>query len=223
MTDELRAQVITSLKGTFSEKALNDMLEGMKKFEPAFQGEVWVVAEHSEGRITPSTFELLGKASELARSLEVKVGVALVGGQVESLTQELIHAGADRVYLIEHPLLAEHDPLACRKALVALIEEFKPQIVLYGATPQGRVLAPLVSYRLGCGLTADCTSLDIRDNTARPGRHPPADPARSGWKRDGHHLDGRFPSQMATARPGVMKRNPDGPTAPERSCAARWS
>jgi electron transfer flavoprotein alpha subunit len=212
MTDELRAQVITSLKGTFSEKALNDMLEGMKKFEPAFQGEVWVVAEHSEGRITPSTFELLGKASELARSLEVQVGVALVGGQVEALTQELIHAGADRVYMTEHPLLAEHDPLACRKALVALIEEFMPQIVLYGATPQGRVLAPLVSYRLGCGLTADCTSLDIRDNTRKGlvGILLQTRPALGGnVMATISTVDSR--SQMATARPGVMKRNPDDP------------
>ena len=213
MTDELRAQVVTSLKGTFSEKALDDMFEGMRKFEPAFKGEVWVVAEHSEGRITPSTFELLGKASELARSLEVKVGVALVGSQVEPLAQELIRAGADRVYLTEHPLLAEHDPLACRKALAALIEEFLPQIVLYGATPQGRVLAPLVSYRLGCGLTADCTSLDIRDSTRKGlvGILLQTRPALGGnVMATISTVDSR--SQMATARPGVMKRNPDDPS-----------
>ncbi len=212
MTEELKAQVVASLKGQLSEKALDDMFEGMKKFEPAFQGEVWVVAEHSESRISPSTFELLGKASDLARSLEVKVGAVLVGSEVEPLARDLIQAGADRVYLTEHPLLAEHDPLGCRKAVAALVEEFWPQIVLFGATPQGRVLAPLVSYRLGCGLTADCTSLDIRDNTRRGqvGILLQTRPALGGnVMATISTVNSR--SQMATARPGVMKRNPHDP------------
>jgi electron transfer flavoprotein alpha subunit len=141
------------------------------------------------------------------------VGAALVGSDVSHLAEELIYGGADCVYLTQHPLLADYDPLTSRKALAALIGEFWPQIVLYAATPQGRVLAPLVSYRLGCGLTADCTSLDIRDTTKKGlvGILLQTRPALGGnVMATISTVNSR--SQMATARPGVMKRLPEDRT-----------
>ena len=152
---------------SFQKKALEDMLAGMKATEPAFQGEVWVVAEHSDGVVHPATFELTGKARELADSLETKVGVCIAGENVAHMAEELIAAGADNVYAIEHELLEEFDPTAYRKAIADAIDKYVPQIVLYAATPQGRMLAPMVSYRTGCGLTADCTGLDIRDSSRK--------------------------------------------------------
>jgi electron transfer flavoprotein alpha subunit len=191
----------------FHAKALEDMIAGYKLVEPAFQGEVWVVAEHHDGVVHPATFELTGKARELADSLETKVGVCIAGHDVMRMAQELIAAGADNVYAVEHPLLEVFDPTAYRKAIADAIDKYVPQIVLYAATPQGRMLAPMVSYRTGCGLTADCTGLDIRD-TSRKGEVGlllQTRPALGGNVMATIRTKGSK-SQMATARPGVMKR-----------------
>ncbi|MBM4027990.1 MAG: electron transfer flavoprotein subunit beta, partial [Planctomycetes bacterium] len=166
--DEATQEKILAAVGTsFQKKALEDMLAGMKVVEPAFKGEVWVVAEHSDGVVHPATFELTGKARDLADSLETKVGVCIAGENVMHMAEELIAAGADSVYAIEHKLLREFDPTAYRKVISDAIDKYVPQIVLYAATPQGRMLAPMVSYRTGCGLTADCTGLDIRDSSRK--------------------------------------------------------
>ncbi len=207
--DESRAKVAEDLRAQVAGKALDELFDGMKLFNPTYQGEVWVVAEHSRGAIIPATFELVGKARDLADSLGVQVGVALVGKGVEGLVEELFYAGADRVYLAEHDVLENFDPLSYRKAVSAIVERHWPQIVLFAATPAGRVLAPMVSYRLGCGLTADCTSLEIRDRS-RKGEVAillQTRPALGGnvmatiCTKDSH-------AQMATMRPGVLVRPP---------------
>ena len=125
------------------------------------------------------------------------------------MAAELVAAGADNVYTIEHRLLAQFDPTAYRKAIADAIDKYVPQIVLYAATPQGRMLAPMVSYRTGCGLTADCTGLDIRDGS-RKGDIAlllQTRPALGGNVMATIRTKGSR-SQMATARPGVMKRLP---------------
>jgi electron transfer flavoprotein alpha subunit len=197
---------------SFHKKALEEMLEGYQHTKTTYTGDVWVCAETEQGRIHPSTFELVGKARHLADSLTVRCGVILAGYQVKSFAPELIAAGADDVYVIEHPMLAEFDPFSYRKAVAEVVAKYKPQIVLYGATPAGRVLAPMVSYRIGCGLTADCTGLDIRDNS-RKGQIAillQTRPALGGnvmatiCTKDSS-------CQMATARPGVMRRLPSDP------------
>jgi electron transfer flavoprotein alpha subunit len=125
----------------------------------------------------------------------------------------LIEAGADNVYVIEDKLLEVFDPTAYRKVISDAISTYWPQIVLYAATPQGRMLAPMISYRVGCGLTADCTGLDIRDSSRK------GDIALLLQTRPA--LGGNVmatirtknsQSQMATARPGVMKRIPVDPS-----------
>ena len=210
--DAAREKILAAAGDHFHKKALEDMLEGLKLAKPAFQGEVWVVAEHSDGVLHPATFELTGKAHELADSLETKVGVCIAGENVSHMAEELIAAGADNVYAIEHKLLKVFDPTAYRKAIADAIDKYVPQIVLYAATPQGRMLAPMVSYRTGCGLTADCTGLDIRD-TSRKGEVGlllQTRPALGGNVMATIRTK-NSKAQMATARPGVMKRIPADP------------
>jgi electron transfer flavoprotein alpha subunit len=205
----IKKKLLAAAGERFHRKALEDMLNGLQLTEPSFAGEVWVVAEHDSGAVHPATFELIGKARELADCLETQVGVCLAGHEVEPMTKELIAAGADNIYIIEDKLLSVFDPAAHRKAVADCISTYWPQIVLFGATARGRMLAPMVSYRVGCGLTADCTSFDIRDSS-RMGRIAillQTRPALGGnvmatiCTKDSR-------SQMATARPGVMKRLP---------------
>jgi electron transfer flavoprotein alpha subunit len=210
--DAAKAKIVEKAGGQFHAKALDDMIDGFKLSDPAFKGEVWVVAEHADGVVHPATFELTGKARELADSLETKVGVCIAGENVAHMAEELIAAGADSIYAIEHKLLKEFDPTAYRKAISDAIDKYVPQIVLYAATPQGRMLAPMVSYRTGCGLTADCTGLDIRDSSRKGdiGLLLQTRPALGGNVMATIRTK-NSKSQMATARPGVMKRLPADP------------
>lgn len=204
--DAARGKILKAAGEHFHEKALEDMINGLMLTEPAFHGEVWIVAEHSKGKVHPATFELIGKAHELANSLETKIGVCIAGHQIEPMAQELIAAGADNIYLVEDKLLEVFDPAAYRKAVADAIRSYWPQIVLYAATPQGRMLAPMVSYSLECGLTADCTGLDIRDSS-RKGEIAlllQTRPALGGNVMATIRTKSSM-SQMATARPGVMK------------------
>jgi len=213
LDDATKDKIVEKAGGAFHKKALDDMIAGLNLADPAFQGEVWVVAEHSgDGVIHPATFELTGKARELADSLETKVGVCIAGDNVAHMAEELIAAGADHIYAIEHKLLKEFDPTAYRKAVSDAIDKYVPQIVLYAATPQGRMLAPMVSYKTGCGLTADCTGLDIRDSSRKGdiGLLLQTRPALGGNVMATIRTK-NSKSQMATARPGVMKRIPADP------------
>ena len=127
------------------------------------QGEVWVFAEQEEGRLSDVPFELLGKAHELAGKLGVKVGAVLMGDGVEPLAGSLIEGGADVVHVVDDPALKVFRNKAYRHSLVELVKECQPQIVIFGATHMGRDLAPSVASALQCGLTADCTDLQIGD------------------------------------------------------------
>ncbi|MFA7486124.1 MAG: FAD-binding protein, partial [Phycisphaerae bacterium] len=201
-----KQKLIVESSGRFHSRALDDMLTGLSLKSPTFSGEVWVVAEHQYGSINPCTYELIAKARSLADSLETKVGVVLAGNNVGQFSQNLIYAGADNIYLIEHSMLTRFDPFSYRKVISECIEKYRPQIVLFAATPQGRMLAPMVSYRCRCGLTADCTGLEIRDSSRRGliGILMQTRPALGGnvmatiCTKDSY-------SQMATARPGVFK------------------
>ena len=207
--EQTKEKIVASAGEHFHKNALDDMLLGLRAVEPSYKGEVWVVAEHRDGVIHPATFELIGKARDLADSVETKVGVVIAGHKLQSMAGELIAGGADNVYVIDDPLLAEFDPIAHRKVIADAVSKYWPQIVLYAATPQGRVLAPLISYRVGCGLTADCTALDIRDSSRKEqiGILFQTRPALGGNVM-ATICTKNSKSQMATARPGVMKRLP---------------
>ncbi|HBG28514.1 MAG: electron transfer flavoprotein subunit beta [Planctomycetes bacterium GWF2_41_51] len=205
ITDEVKEKIAAAASEHFHKKALEDMLAGAQVFEPAYQGQVWIAAELEGDVIHPATFELIGKARDLADSLGTQVGVVIAGNNLE--TKELIAAGADFVYAIEHPLLGEFDPVIYRKVFSDTIAKYWPQIVLFAATPQGRIVAPMIAYRLGCGLTADCTGLDIRDSSRK---NQVAILMQTRPALGGNVMatictkDSKC--QMATARPGVMKR-----------------
>lgn len=124
---------------------------------------IMVYAEVHDGTIHPVTFELLGKARELADKKSTKVLAALAGYGVRDKAEELIYRGADVVYLAESEKLKTLDVIAHRNALIRIIEKAKPEAVLFGATNTGRTLAPRVSAYLRTGLTADCTDLFIDD------------------------------------------------------------
>ncbi len=173
-------------------------------------GEVWVFAEQEEGKLSEVPFELLGKARELADKLGVKVGAALLGEDVEGLAKELFEAGADVVHLVEDKELEVFRNKAYREAMVSLIKECSPQIVIFGATHMGRDLAPAVASALRCGLTADCTDLQIGEYLDKKTNEKFENVLHQIRPAFGGNIiativNARHWPQMATVREGVMK------------------
>lgn len=127
---------------------------------------IWVYAEHRQGELMNVSLELIGEGNRLAKEMgEAKVYALLVGNNIGSLSKECYEYGADGVYLIEDPLLEKYTTEGYTKVIVDAINEYKPEIVLYGATHIGRDLAPRIAARLNTGLTADCTRLDVKIST----------------------------------------------------------
>ena len=175
---------------------------------PSYTGDIWVYAEHEAGELNPASLELLGKATELAKPLNEKVGAVLVGKDVKGLSHELIAYGAEKVYIAEHKLLENFLPVAYTKVISEMVKQYKPQIMLFGATPLGRELAPRVAYRSKSGLTADCTGLDImdfqRDQQDFVAVLRQTRPALGG-NIMASIITKNSMVQMSTARPGVMR------------------
>jgi len=175
------------------------------------KGEVWVFAEQRDGRLEDTPIELLSKARRLADTLGVKLAAILPGNDVKNLATKLLHHGADKVYLVEHPLLRAYQTNSYAKVMLDLIHKYQPQIVLYGATFTGRDLAPRIASAAKAGLTADCTDLQIGDyKTIKNGSlHKnllfQIRPAFGGNIIATIINHERWP-QMATVREGVMPR-----------------
>jgi electron transfer flavoprotein alpha subunit len=136
-----------------------------KMIEMNRAGEVWVYAEQFDGELREVALELCGKARELADRLAVPAGAILIGSGVKALAEQLIAYGIDRVYCMEDSRLEHYQTLPYARIACHAIEQHKPQIVLYGATPLGRDLAPRVASEMRAGMTADCTDLEVRDVT----------------------------------------------------------
>lgn len=178
---------------------------------PAYRGEVWVYAEQEGGEINLASFELLGKAAELASQLNEKVGAVLVGKGIKDLARQLITYGADKVYIAEHELLDNFLPVPYARIIAELVEKYRPQMMLFSATPLGRELAPRVAYRSSSGLTADCTGLDIMD--FKRGSQELIAVLRQTRPALGGNIMAAIvtqnsKAQMSTARPGVMRALP---------------
>ena len=129
------------------------------------QGEVWIFAEQQDGALSEVPLELMSKGRELADTLSVPLAAVLLGRSVAGLADPLIAHGADKVYLVEDERLGHYQAAGYAHVICGLIEQYKPQICLYGATAVGRDLAPTVASAAKCGLTADCTDLQIGDHT----------------------------------------------------------
>ena len=171
---------------------------------------VWVIAEHEGGTLKTVSFELLGEGGRLAKGLGEELAAVLVGNDVAGLVKPLGAYGADKVYLIEHKLLEPYTTDAYTDVLAAVIARHKPSIVLFGATINGRDLAPRVAARLRVGLTADCTGLEI-DEKKRLVQIRPAFGGNIMASIVSHSRP-----QMATVRPRVMKTpKPDETRNPE--------
>lgn len=174
---------------------------------------VFIFAEQVDNQISNIAYELLGKAKDLAKDLSTDVTAVLIGSGVKELADRLAVYGADRVIVVDDPELKDYRTEPYAHALASVINEYKPEIMLVGATAIGRDLGPRVSARVATGLTADCTSLEIGDFPLEP---------KEGQEQLHNQLLMTRPAfggntiatiacpynrpQMATVRPGVMQK-----------------
>ena len=197
---------------------------------------VWVFCEQRQGVMMPTTFELISEGRKLADELGVELCGILLGDNVDGIANELGGYGADKVYVYNSPLLKDFTTDAYTKVIVDAVEEFKPEVLVFGASNIGRDLAPRCAARLHTGLCADCTHLDIdmpnykgflkevstlpeerieKLGTVMINREPHSVERDLKMTRPafGGHLMAsiicpRFRPAMATVRPGVMKKRP---------------
>ena len=200
----------------------------------AFKGGVWVFCEQRGGKMMPTSFELISEGRKLADELRTKLYGLLLGHKVEKIAKELGGYGADGVYVCDHELLKHYTTDAYTKVICDVVEEYKPEVMLLGATNIGRDLGPRCAARLHTGLCADCTHLDIdvknyqdflRSASTLPEERIKATSSAKVLGKDhdvskdlkmtrpafGGHLMAsiicpRFRPAMATVRPGVMKK-----------------
>ncbi|HID95115.1 MAG TPA: electron transfer flavoprotein subunit alpha [Candidatus Latescibacteria bacterium] len=125
-----------------------------------YQG-VWVFIEHEEGRIAHVSLELLGKGGELAQALSAELCAMVLGNAIDPVVQEAFKFGAEKVYCVEDPMLEGYRTDPYVRAASHLVRTYKPEIILLGATTNGRDFAGALATELGTGLTADCTGLEI--------------------------------------------------------------
>lgn len=163
---------------------------------------VWVFAEQRDGELQKISLELLGKGREIADKLNVSLTAVLLGDKTDSMVHELAAFGADKILVSEHPLLNHFTTDAYTKVICELVNERKPEIIFIGATYLGRDLGPRVAARLSTGLTADCTSLDIDDETRNLLMTRPA----FGGNLMATIVCNEHRPQMATIRPGVFEK-----------------
>lgn len=187
---------------------------------------VWVFAEQRDGKLMNVALELIGEGYRLAKEIseDTKICAVLIGDGIGHLADECYAYGAEEVILIEDPLLKNYTTDAYTKVLVDACNEYKPELVIYGATHIGRDLAPRVAARMNTGLTADCTRLDIRvssyidyankSTTLDTSTLDPNDPS-TGIKQTRPAFGGNLMAtiicpktrpQMSTVRPGVMQK-----------------
>ncbi len=162
---------------------------------------VWVIAEHYKGKIHDVAFQLLGKGRELADKREVNLTLVILGADFENSLDVISQYGQDDIIYVKSKILKDYYSDLYVKALSELIQENKPEIVLIGATPTGRDFAPRVSKRLNAGLTADCTGLEIDEET---GNLLQTRPTFGGNIMATIKTPNSRP-QMATVRPGIFK------------------
>lgn len=169
---------------------------------------VFVFAQQVDCKISGVSFELIGKAKDLAADLKTDVTAVILGDGVTALADELAAYGADKVVVVDNPVLKEYTTEPYTHAMHAVIDQYKPDVVLFGATAIGRDLAPRVSARVKTGLTADCTKLEVdaeADANSGLNNLRMTRPAFGGNIMATIVCKNHRP-QMATVRPGVMQK-----------------
>ena len=174
---------------------------------------VYIYAQQVDNELSSIAFELIGKAKELAKDLDTDVTAVLIGYKVGNLVDSLAEYGADKVIVVDDPELETYRTEPYAHALASVINEYKPDIMLVGATAIGRDLGPTVSARVKTGLTADCTVLEIGDFPINPTPNQEQKhnqllmtrPAFGGNTIATIACPDNRP-QMATVRPGVMQK-----------------
>ncbi len=163
--------------------------------------DVWVFCEQKKGVIQTISFELLGEGKKLAKKLGGKLCAVILGSGIETKIEELSSRGADRIYMVESPHLKAYQDDPYTNVLVELVKEYKPEVVLCGATTIGRSLISRVAVKIDAGLTADCTGLDIDEKERLLLQTRPA----FGGNIMATIITPNHRPQMATVRHKVMK------------------
>jgi len=180
------------------EEEVDEEAAALAKTLARYRG-VWVFVEQTEGEPAKVSWELLGVGKDLAASLGVELCAMVIGDQVEHLCTEAFAYGATKVYLMDAPLYRNYRTEAYVEACCHLIETYKPEVILMGATGMGRDLAGAVATRVGTGLTADCTGLAIDDKRNLMQTRP-----AFGGNIMATIMCDKFRPQMSTVRPNVM-------------------
>lgn len=163
---------------------------------------VWVFAEQRDGELQKVALELLGKGREIADKLGVELTAVLLGNKIDNIAKELLAYGADKVIYAEDERLAHVTTDAYTKVICDLVNEKKPEVMFIGASFLGRDLGPRIAGRLGTGLTADCTGLDVEEGTGHLLMTRPA----FGGNLMATIMCTEHRPQMSTVRPGVFDK-----------------
>ncbi|MFH1652917.1 MAG: electron transfer flavoprotein subunit alpha [Pseudomonadota bacterium] len=183
----------------FDAIALSNQMEKIRMDVSSFK-DIFVFIENSHGKIERVSLELLSKAFELAKVSKQKVAAVLIGDDVKSLSQELKKYNLNKIIIAEHEFLKNYETLRFTKVFGGIIKKYKPSIVLFGATPLGRDLAPRVANMVQTGLTADCTEFAIDKESGLLLQTRPA----FGGNLMATIVCRDHRPQMATVRPGVF-------------------
>lgn len=143
--------------------------EYVEEEKPSIDKSLWngiaVYVDHVDGEIHPVTYELIGKAKELAAKVNHPVYALMLGNDIKDKCREVLHYGVDKVFIYDDKNLARFNIETYTASFEDFVNKLKPTAILVGATPVGRQLAPRLAARLKTGLTADCTILDMTEDT----------------------------------------------------------
>lgn len=164
--------------------------------------DIWVIGELIDGKVHPVTIELIGEGKKLTGKINKKLNVVIAGYGVKEITEKLLSFGVDKVLYIEHELLKDFNTEGYAITISDLIKERKPEIVLLGATSIGRDIGPRIAAKIGTGLTADCTKLEVDETDGKLLQTRPA----FGGNLMATIICPNNRPQMSTVRPGVMEK-----------------
>ncbi len=185
------------------EEAIKLEKEDKKKKDLSDYSGVWVLAEQRDNKLREVSLELVSEGRKLADELVEELSAVVLGSDIKDTSKKLIAQGADNVYLIEDERLKDYRTAPYTSVISEMINKFKPEIVLLGATHNGRDLGPRISARINTGLTADCTELSIEKERGILLQTRPA----FGGNLMATIICPEHRPQMATVRPGVMERS----------------